>query len=136
MNYGIVGLGKQGKQHLVALQVLSRLDSKINIFICDTNESYIKSLSKKLNIPYFLSCKKMLKSVDIDVLILALPNDKYKNILKLEELKNIHLIKEKPFATSYNEAQLFIDTLDQKKLFLMLYKIDFLPIIIILLKNG
>ncbi len=115
MNYGIVGLGKQGQQHLKALQALARFDSELKIFICDTDKEYVDKLSKELNFPGFYSCTEMLVSVKIDVLIVALPNDKYKEVLELNELKNTYVIKEKPLAVSFDEAQLFIDLLSSKK---------------------
>ncbi len=115
MNYGIVGLGKQGQQHLDALQTLSNFDSELKIFICDTDQKHVDILSKELRLQGFYSCKDMLDNVKIDVLILALPNDKYKEVLELDKLKNILLIKEKPLATSYEEAQFFIDLLKNKE---------------------
>ena len=116
MNYGIVGLGKQGQQHLDALKTLSDFDSELKIFICDIDEKHVDALVKELGIQGFYSCKEMLKNVKIDVLILALPNDKYKEIIELSELKNVCLIKEKPLATSYEEAQFFIDLLNNKEI--------------------
>lgn len=115
MNYGIVGLGKQGKQHLTALKTLSNFDPELKIAICDIDEKHVDTLSKELGLQGFYSCKEMLENAQIDVLVLALPNDKYKEILELDELKNISVIKEKPLATSYEEAQLFIDVLNSKK---------------------
>lgn len=115
MNYGIVGLGKQGQQHLSALKTLRNFDPELQIFICDTDEKHVDALCKELNMRGFYSCQEMLRSIKIDILILALPNDKYKEILELSELKNLSLIKEKPFATSYEEAQFFIDLLNSKE---------------------
>ncbi len=116
MNYGIVGLGKQGYQHLNALKTLRNFDLELRIFICDTDEKHVDKLSKDLDMQGFYSCKEMLKNIKIDVLILALPNDRYKEILELEELKDISVIKEKPLARSFEEAQFFIDTLNTKKI--------------------
>jgi len=113
MNYGIVGLGRQGKQHLSALQTLSKFDSNLEIFICDSNKDGIESLAKENNLPGFFSCKEMLKN-PIDVLIMALPNDRYKEIMELEELNNISIIKEKPFATSQQEAQFYTELMKGK----------------------
>ncbi len=115
MNYGIIGLGKQGEQHLIALRTLANFDFNLKIFICDIRQKHVDTLSQKFGLKGFYSCKDMLDNIKIDVLILALPNDKYKEILKLEELKNISLIKEKPLATSYEEAQFFINLLNSKK---------------------
>lgn len=114
MNYGIVGLGKQGKQHLIALQTLSRFDSELKIFICDVNKDGITELARRTNLPGFFSCKEMLKSVNIDVLILALPNNKYKEVMELKELNNLYLIKEKPFAVSHQEADAYIKLTNDK----------------------
>lgn len=116
MNYGIVGLGKQGQQHLTALKTLSDFDPELKIFICDIDKKHVDALVKEPGIQGFYSCQEMLKTVKIDVLILALPNDKYKEIIELSELKNVCLIKEKPLATSYEEAQFFIDLLDNKEI--------------------
>jgi predicted dehydrogenase len=116
MNYGIVGLGKQGQQHLAALQVLNKLDSDINIIVCDIDDNYINTLSSKLGVPGYSSCKQMLERNKIDILILALPNDKYEDILKLENLENVMVIKEKPFAINMTEADSYINLMDRKKI--------------------
>ena len=114
MNYGIVGLGKQGRQYLKALKALSDLNSSVNVFICDEEKDCTDVLSQELGLQGFYSCKEMLESVKLDTLVLAVPNDRYKEILELNELKNISVIKEKPLATSYQEAQYFIDLLNNK----------------------
>ena len=108
MNYGIIGLGKQGKQHLSALLSLAKLDKDVNIFLCDVDEVYLKTISSELGLKSYSSCTNLLNNHKIDVLILALPNDKYNEILNLSQLKNINIIKEKPFATTLDEAKNFL----------------------------
>lgn len=116
MNYGIVGLGKQGKQHLSALLTLARIDNNISIFLCDTDEEYVKKLSSELGLKGYNSCVNLLDNVKIDVLILALPNNKYKEILDIPTLNNISIIKEKPFATTLKEAKLFLQKTKDKSI--------------------
>ena len=67
MNYGIVGLGKQGQQHLTALQTFSNFDLELKIFICDLDKKHIDILSKELGLQCFYSCKEMLRNIKIDV---------------------------------------------------------------------
>jgi predicted dehydrogenase len=116
MNYGIVGLGKQGKQHLSALLSLSKIDTNINVYLCDIDKIYINQLARELNLISYCSCAEMLQNINIDILILALPNDKYKEVLDLPECKNILIIKEKPFAMNLNEANLFLKFAKDKNL--------------------
>lgn len=46
MNFGIIGLGKQGLQHLKALLALADFDEGLKIYVCDLDKEYIDSVCK------------------------------------------------------------------------------------------
>lgn len=116
MNYAIVGLGKQGKQHLSALLTLSRIDSDIAIYICDLDEEHTNKLSLELGLKGYSSCEELLNNHTIDVLVLALPNDKYQEVLDIPAVKDMYIVKEKPFATSLEESEIFLKKAKEKNL--------------------
>ncbi len=51
----------------------------------------------------------MLARETLDVIILALPNNQYENVLTLSELKGKYVLKEKPFAMSLDQAEQFTE---------------------------
>lgn len=64
----------------------------------------------------FYSAESMLFSVKIDILILALPNSEYRNIIELDSVKNLSIVKEKPLARSSEEAEYFLNLIKQKQI--------------------
>lgn len=105
-NIAIVGLGKQGMIHLDALLEL-RDKNKIKIVaVCDKNKDFLQSLSKKEKVESFLNHKEMINKYGdkIDLLILALPNNIYSELIFDSNDKKFLILKEKPFATSVYET--------------------------------
>lgn len=105
-NIAIAGLGKQGMIHLDALLRLKD-ENKIKIVaVCDKNKDFLQALSKKEKVESFFNHKEMISKCGdkIDLLILALPNNIYSELIFDSNDKKFSILKEKPFATSVNEA--------------------------------
>lgn len=70
------------------------------------NKDFLQSLAQEKNIEGFYSYKEMIVKYgsDIDLLIAALPNNVYHEIIFNSIHQNFSILKEKPYATSIDEA--------------------------------
>jgi len=116
MLVSIVGLGHQAiKEYLPIIA-----DSKEHklISVCDVNEEILDSISKKYNIKGFNSAEKLLDYKKPDVVIIAIPHKFYLDTIKIFATKGVHIIKEKPFACSTEEAIVLDKIIKENNIFL------------------
>ncbi|MDR1334244.1 MAG: Gfo/Idh/MocA family oxidoreductase [Holosporaceae bacterium] len=103
LNTIIIGVGGQSQKDYLPFMTNS---SRYNLVaICDKNEKLLNEISQQYNVPGFLSLGDLLKEINnVDVAIVAVPHNAYLGIIKELVANGIHIIKEKPFATSAQEA--------------------------------
>jgi len=107
----VVGLGHQSvDDHIPAV-----LESQCHelVAVCDTNEETLNKVSLNFEVDGFSSSKDLLASIKPDMVIMAVPHSEYLSSIKQYASKGVHIIKEKPFATTIKEA-LEIDSVIQK----------------------
>lgn len=110
---GIIGFGRQGKQHYSALKQLEQSDQIKIVGICDVIQSKID------NTPFFLDYKDMLKTVKPNVVLITVPNYLHKQIT-LDALHfGCDVIKEKPLAINYIEGKEIVDTAEKLQKFVI-----------------
>ena len=98
----VIGLGHQScSDHLPAIKESSRYKL---IAVCDKEPEKLKSISQQYNVPGFSSIDELLKKCLPDVAIVAVPHNAYYEIIEKLAEHHIHIIKEKPFATTMEEA--------------------------------
>lgn len=98
----VIGLGHQScADHLPAIKDSSKYDL---IAICDRDTQKLKDISQQYNVPGFASVDELLKGCCPDVAIVAVPHNSYYDIIKKLVMRGVHIIKEKPFATTMKEA--------------------------------
>lgn len=98
---GLIGLGNQGKKHLDS--ILNLQDKKLVklVGLCDTS---INEFSGSIKVPFYFDYKELYSKAKPEIVLIATPNYLHKQ-MSLDALnKNIHIIKEKPFAINYLEA--------------------------------
>lgn len=101
----IVGIGKQGSEHLRAARILRNNEQIGTITICETQPDKLTTLeSDELT---FISLSKALEFEHYDLSIVALPNDQHLAATTQLLLKKIPVLKEKPLALSVHEAQIY-----------------------------
>ncbi len=54
---------------------------------------------------FYEDVKDALKNHDVDIAIIAVPHNKYLPLIELCAKNSVHILKEKPFAISLNEAK-------------------------------
>lgn len=102
LRVAIIGLGKQALDDHIPAIIDS--DSLEIVAVCDVDEEKTAKAAEKLMVPGFTSVEELVRKVRFNVAVLAVPHNQYLPIIITLANAGIHIIKEKPFAISINEA--------------------------------
>lgn len=98
----LIGLGRiSTEDHLPALAACEdiQLDS-----VCDNDPKKVEKYAGQLNIDGFLSIDDLLNQRKPDGAIVAVPHNEYVPLIRKLAQAKVHILKEKPLATSLQEA--------------------------------
>lgn len=112
----VIGLGHQAvTDHIPAI-----MESKNHELtaVVDSNPEKIVQYSKEYNTSGFTFVTELLKNKKVDIAIVAVPHHAYLGIIKELAESKVHIIKEKPFATSPDEAMEIWNLIQTNKVFL------------------
>ncbi len=99
----LIGLGRvSSEDHLPALLESERVKL---IAVCDTNLELAGKCQQQHGVPAYSSVSEMLSRCKPQVALIAVPHDKYLEIIKPLAALGIHILKEKPLACSLEEAR-------------------------------
>lgn len=101
ISIAIIGLGQQAEEYIKIIK--SMVNVKI-IAVCDKIERNFVKIPEINGIPYFNSPELLIEKCTPNVIIICLPHDQYLHTISTVSKKDILIIKEKPFATSYCNA--------------------------------
>lgn len=95
----VIGTGSMGKNHV-------RIYSEKGLLqcICDINPKTKKDISKKYKVKGYSDYKKMIESEDINAVSIATPTKSHKEIAEYCLKKGVHVLLEKPIASTLAEA--------------------------------
>jgi predicted dehydrogenase len=133
LNVAVIGIGAMGKSHV---RNYSNIDSANLVAICDIDEEKAKQIAKEYNTNYYTNCSEMLEKEKIDAVSVCVPT-KYHKEIAVGVLKNkIHVLVEKPIATTVEEAEEMINHADKNNVKLMVGHIErFNPVVMELKKR-
>jgi len=102
-NFGVVGCGTAGHDHISGLQ---KSFAGQPYAICDINEETLSNVSKKFSIGRTTTdYRELVSMADVDIVIIAVPLVFHKQVL-LEAAKNKkHILCEKPYAVNVQDAK-------------------------------
>ncbi|MET9182398.1 Gfo/Idh/MocA family oxidoreductase [Kitasatospora aureofaciens] len=99
----VIGLGHQAcEDHLPGLLGSGRAEL---VAICDSNLDVLHERQKTLQIPAFSRVADLLDAVRPDFVIVAVPHHAGRAVIEECSARGVHVLKEKPFATSLTEAR-------------------------------
>jgi predicted dehydrogenase len=102
LKVAVIGLGKQASEdHLPAVAASDMYEL---LAVCDVDAEKVKVISEQYNVPGFVSLDDLFTHTSLDVIIAALPHVYYIDVVRKAAQRHIHIIKEKPFAISIQEA--------------------------------
>ena len=113
----IVGLGHQTTKEYLPIIINSKEHKLISI--CDTNQKALESvLNLYPTVKGFSSSEKLLEYQKPDMVIIAIPHKFYLNTIEKFAKEGVHIIKEKPFASSLEEAIVLNNIIKKNNVFL------------------
>ncbi|MFD8781631.1 Gfo/Idh/MocA family protein [Kitasatospora sp. NPDC059599] len=99
----VIGLGHQAcEDHLPGLLGSGRAELAA---ICDSNPDILRERQKFFQVPAFTRPADLLDTVCPDFVIVAVPHHAGRAVIEECSARGVHVLKEKPFATSLAEAR-------------------------------
>ncbi|MFD4272981.1 Gfo/Idh/MocA family oxidoreductase [Streptomyces cyaneofuscatus] len=99
----IIGLGRQAAEdHLPGLFGSSRAEL---VAVCDNNPDILHERADTLGVPGFTRTSDLLAETAPDFVIVAVPHHVGRAVIEECAAAGVHVLKEKPFATSVEEAR-------------------------------
>ncbi len=106
INISVVGIGLMGLQHIKA--IVKSKKTKLHSIV-DINKD-TKKLSKKYKVFYYPNISELLKSKDLDAVIVATPNQLHENHTISFLRKKIPVLLEKPISDNIKSAKKIINS--------------------------
>ena len=111
INISIVGTGLMGLQHIKAISKSKK--AKLHSIVDISKNA--KTLSKKYNVPLYLNVKELLKSKNLDAVVVATPNQLHKSHTLFFLKHKIPVLLEKPISENLKSAKKIIDSSKKNK---------------------
>lgn len=134
ISIAIVGCGRISEKHFEAIQKLS--DDYELIAVCDTNGETVSSHAEKYQVPGYHSIEKLLSEMKPDLVALCTPSGLHSSQGMMVAKAGIHVLSEKPMATSLKKADDLIRACDDAGVKLFVVKQNRLNPTIQLLKRA
>jgi UDP-N-acetylglucosamine 3-dehydrogenase len=117
LRIAIIGLGNMGRHHVKHSQALAQTEL---VALCDTDSGRITAAQALApNVPGFHNIEEMLNAVEVDLACVVVPTSLHAKIAGALLARGIHVLVEKPIASTCQEAQALIHMAKQnnKRLF-------------------
>jgi predicted dehydrogenase len=103
LRVGVVGLGRQAlEDHLPGLHTA---DSAELVAVCDENPEAIREQQTRHYVPGYTDFRQMFKAERLDLVVVCVPHDVGRVVIEAAAEHRVHVLKEKPFATTLDEAK-------------------------------
>jgi predicted dehydrogenase len=103
LRVGVVGLGRQAlEDHLPGLHTA---DSAELVAVCDENPEAIREQQTRHYVPGYTDFRQMFKAERLDLVVVCVPHDVGRVVIEAAAEHHVHVLKEKPFATTLDEAK-------------------------------
>jgi predicted dehydrogenase len=109
---GFIGAGRQAVEEM-SLVVESNFGEVASV--CDIDEKAAQCLAASYSIPYYQDYKVMIDQENLDGVFICVPHNDHFPISMYALQKNLHVIKEKPFALSVKDGLELVSTSKRMK---------------------
>ncbi len=117
----VIGVGAMGVNHI---RILHDLKTVTLAAICDIDEERGKALAKKCHTTFYKNYKDLLRDKTLFGIIIAVPTKLHKKIALACLEKGIHILLEKPIASTVKDAQEIIKKAKEKKIVLVVGHVE------------
>jgi virulence factor len=107
---GVIGTGRMGQNHC---RVFSNMRHARFVGICDVNPELGKEVARKYEVSYFREVDSLLENVDAVSICTPTP-EHYDLVMRCLD-RNVHVLVEKPFTETLDQAQALKDVVEAKK---------------------
>ncbi len=119
VHVGVFGVGSLGRHHA---RIYSQMENAELVGVYDVDEKRAAEIASEFHTRAFESVEALASG--IEAASVAVPTDKHCELSQLLMERGLHLLVEKPIATSTKEAQTMVSLADQKKLILQVGHIE------------
>lgn len=99
----VVGLGKQAlEDHIPGLH---SSDGAELVAICDDDPEIVREHQYQLRVSGYTDFREMLRNEQLDMVVVTVPHHVGRAVIETAAEHHVHVLKEKPFATSMSEAR-------------------------------
>lgn len=103
LNFGVIGCGWVARDYgIPAILEASNTDV---IAVCDANEKNLQSVAKNENLRRTTNLNDFLQIENLDAVYIATPNDSHRLLTEKCARAGLHILCEKPMATTYADAE-------------------------------
>ena len=120
INFGLVGCGRISKNHIDAISKLQ--DRARLVAVCDIDPVRAQTTGESHSVDYYTSLDDMLARSDLDVVSICTPSGLHPAHGIAAARKKLHVITEKPMATSLKKADELISACDENGVQLFVVK--------------
>jgi predicted dehydrogenase len=100
---GVVGLGKQAlEDHIPGLQ---SSDGAELVAVCDEDPEVVREYQYQFRVSGYTDFHEMFRSEQLDMVIVTVPHHIGRAVIEAAAEHRVHVLKEKPFATTLSDAQ-------------------------------
>lgn len=114
---GVVGLGKQALDDHIPGLLAS--DSAELVAVCDENSEVVREQQYKHRVPGYTDFREMFRSERMDIVVVCVPHHVGREVIEAAAEHKVHILKEKPFATTIEEARDLAETCERAGVQLM-----------------
>jgi len=101
----VIGVGEMGRNHV---RIYNELEGTELVSICDTDPARGGRISRIYKVPCFESAEKMLSSVEIDAVSVAVPTAHHFEMASLAVENGVDVLVEKPIDLSVERARTLV----------------------------
>ena len=102
----LIGVGKMGMSHLAIANQTPGIEV---VAVCDTSKILLRFIDKNMSFKTYTDYKKMIEEIDLDGIMVLVPNAFHFDIAKYCIEKEINLFVEKPFTLTYKDSKTLVD---------------------------
>ncbi|UQS22867.1 Gfo/Idh/MocA family oxidoreductase [Amycolatopsis thermalba] len=100
---GVVGLGKQAlEDHIPGLHAS---DSAELVAVCDEDREIVREQQYQHRVQGYTDFREMFKTEALDLVVVCVPHHVGREVIETAAEHKVHVLKEKPFATTMQEAR-------------------------------
>lgn len=131
MKVGVIGTGSMGENHVRTYNSLSSYCQLVGIY--DSDENRGREIAKKYEVRLFDSVTELLQAVDM--VSIAVPTEYHYEIGLACIQHNVHMLMEKPIASTVPQAKTLVEKANEKGVKLQVGHIELYNPMISMLKN-